>query len=175
MFYPMSEAFCKLFGAEPFITVHLMGISKNVYCMECGQSFISSSNNQCSLCNASATLIDPESPEALRDMMLRRQQDARTGTKSWGEFFLSIVDTCLLSPWWAMSALMCVIVLIAITVLSLNRDTPGNEQSVTEFEVIATLLFLLASAKLAICSVVLWLTWRQVVAMNAAESRERQV
>jgi hypothetical protein len=47
--------------------------SRQWYCTECGQTFISSDASSCSLCRKSGGLIDAEDPIALRDFMQKKQ------------------------------------------------------------------------------------------------------
>jgi len=145
-----------------------MALSQNVYCLSCGQTYISSTTEACSLCGAGGTLIDPERPEALRDLQLRRQQDASRLPQTSGEWFWSIVDTCLIRPFSALSVIGG-LVLIGIFVWLLATETgPADEErrNVSGLEAVATFGILIVSAGLIFRGFVLWLTWKQVLVVN---------
>lgn len=49
---------------------------KNVHCTACGQTFLTDTTEWCPLCRAAGTLVEPDSPAALKDFVTRKQQEA---------------------------------------------------------------------------------------------------
>jgi hypothetical protein len=48
--------------------------SRRWYCIHCGQTFVSSDSDTCSLCRKSGGLVDPDAPVALRDLVQKKQE-----------------------------------------------------------------------------------------------------
>ena len=148
-----------------------MGRSKRIYCFACGQTYVSSSIEKCTLCGKAGTVVDPDDPEALRDLQVRKQQETFGVPKTRGEFIWSVIDTCLAVPWMVMSGLVAFGLIVAgITILVLEgiRSEPDSP---TTFVEIAVIMVLAGSLKLAFWGYLIWMRWKRVVAETAAEKR----
>ena len=49
--------------------------ARRIYCTFCGQTYVSSDAEKCSLCNKSGGIVDPMAPEALADLVAKKQAD----------------------------------------------------------------------------------------------------
>jgi len=100
------------------------------------------------LCGASGGIIDPQSPEALRDLMMRRQQDASGRPQTLGEWFWSIFDTCLFHPYSTLNALSAIFAIVIISVVHIIPPFPTDPDQPSGRESFLAFVFVLAFVKL---------------------------
>src|ERR1043165_2381355 len=155
---------------ENFETL-FMGASRTVYCLSCGQTYISSSHDRCPLCGTAGPLVVPSDPTALRDLRERKQEDDQGRPKTGREWIKSIVLACLGAPLATLGEIVAFIFIVtgvAVLILQVFEGVPSPIEPTAWFLIVAGVV------KSLICGFLIWMSWKGLIAELAAEARSQR-
>ena len=148
-----------------------MAKARRVYCTFCGQTFVSSDEETCTLCGKTGGIMDPMNPAALTDLVAKKREEANSDQRV-GSTVGDVVDNVLLGRRLIRLAAGGVVVLGLGLFLLLHKDFRSDPNSLSLYDV------LIAAGPLIVGVLLLgaaYLTWREAkcaAVVDAAKSRQ---
>jgi hypothetical protein len=136
--------------------------SRRWYCIHCGQVFVSSDIDTCSLCRKSGGLVDPEDPTALRDLVRKKQQN-EVNPNSVGECVAKGLTNALFIRRILRCSVGGILLLLLAGLLLLHPDLRSDPRGISFSDFGIAIGPLLAGTFLLLLAVVNWRGLRSYV------------